>query len=104
MVHLDMLFNGTVIVSEFVSNSSNDVRMIATTVRTPLDGEHPISGNRTWGIKEDSDNGGFYFFTTGADRISGNPGTVLNTWAERLPIFSSGLDNADKLWTSLQEK
>jgi hypothetical protein len=102
MLHLKMLNKGTVIVSKY-DTSPDSVKMIVKTLRSPLDVNHPVSGNRAWGIFPDRQNGGYVFYTTGVDRINGVIETVGNTWAERLPL-QSGFDKADALWRSLQKK
>jgi hypothetical protein len=102
MLHLNMVFDGSVIVSQY-SATSDKIQMAVKTVRTPLDGEHPVSGTRMWGISPDG-YGGYSFYTSGSDRVTGTIGTVLNTWADRLPLLESGFEKADRLWTSLQDK
>jgi hypothetical protein len=102
MLHLNMAFNGSIIVSQY-SATSGKVQMAVKTVRTPLDGEHPVSGTRMWGISPDG-TGGYNFYTSGADRVTGIIETVLNTWGDRLPLIESGFEKADRLWTSLQDK
>lgn len=102
MLQLNMINNGTVIVSDFRS-TQNNVRLLVSTMRSPLDINHPVSGNRAWGIFPDTQNSGFVFYTSGVDRINGIAETVANTWMERLGL-ESGFDKADKLWKSLQDK
>lgn len=76
-----------------------------STIETLTDFEHPVAGNRRWGIFADPDQPGEYcFYTMGVDRIWDDwfvLGDVLNQYA--LSQFS-GFDQADKLWGSLQSK
>ena len=84
---------------------SNSRNMTVTTVRTALDGTHPISGNRSWRIVPDnSTSGAYFFYTTGVDRVTGLFETVGNTWPHRVPLFQSGFEHADALWISLQNR
>src|SRR5262249_6332040 len=50
--------------------SASPQRWIFSTVWTPDDEWHPVSGNREFGYVEDAD-GGYTFYTRGADRLSG---------------------------------
>lgn len=101
MLHLKMIDDGTVIVTKH-NHNSNFAQLYVKTLRTPLDGEHPVSGTRSWGIISDN-NGEYCFYTSAADRITGALQTVANTWADRFGIYS-GFDRADDLWRSLQDK
>ena len=49
LLHLNMVQDGSVIVTHY-NSTSNSAQLVVTTVRTPLDGLHPVSGNRAWGI------------------------------------------------------
>ena len=84
--------DGTVITSDY-----NGGTWIFTTVWTPNDGQHPVSGNREFGFSHNSD-GSYTFFTRGVDRIT----TQLNATAQYLTgaVFNGG----DKLWKSFQSK
>ena len=67
-----------------------------TTVQTPfsLTGTHPVSGNRDFGLKVDTD--GWIFYTRGADRAT-EPAAFLASDILTFP-------KADQLWRSLQAK
>jgi hypothetical protein len=69
-------------------------KWIFSTVFTPKDGTHPVSGNRLFGFVKNED-GSYSFFTKGADRptLPGGP-------AFYAAIFSG----ADTLWKSFQNK
>jgi hypothetical protein len=103
LLHLDMANDGTVIVSGF-QNSSFESKMIVTTLYSPLDADHPVSGNRAWGIMRDVTNGGYTFYTTGVDRMTTSLFDIANNVMELVPGVSSGFDDADQLWRSLQDK
>lgn len=73
-------------------------------METPLDFEHPVAGNRRWGIFSDPDNPGeFNFYTMGVDRIW-DASFYLGDLIYKLTTKQSGFDKADKLWSSLQTK
>jgi hypothetical protein len=65
-----------------------------STLWTPGDQSHPVSGNRRWGFFRE-DNGGYVFYSRGADRV-----TLVVDLAVDTVIFSA----ADWLWKSFQEK
>jgi hypothetical protein len=69
LLHLNIADNGSVIVTDYNAN-----HWTVSTIRTPLDGHHPVSGNRMWGYSEDAN--GYHFFVTGADRLT-TPGHDL---------------------------
>ncbi|HVI46459.1 MAG TPA: hypothetical protein VM802_16405 [Chitinophaga sp.] len=92
MLHINMLDDGTVIVTEF-----NTDRFTVETAYTPKDFEHPVSGNRRWGVTADAD-GGYTFYTMGVDRITLGLPDLLNKYT------NFGFSTADRLWGSLQEK
>lgn len=83
--------NAAVLVSE---QDSHHWRF--TTVQTPfsLTGTHPVSGNRDFGLKVDTD--GWTFYTRGADRAT-DPAAFLASDILTFP-------KADQLWRSLQAK
>jgi hypothetical protein len=68
-------------------------RWIFTTLRTPQDSSHPVSGNREFGFFSSQD--GWMFYVRGADRV-----TDGLTWAVTPIPFVL----ADSLWCSFQEK
>lgn len=72
------------------------------TTETPLDFEHPVGGNRRFGIYSDPNHPGeFVFYTMGVDRIW--DGTfAFGNWLKEQVTKESGFDAADPLWSSLQ--
>lgn len=102
IVHIEITGNdGSVIVSGHQSNS-NDSHWIFSTIQTPFvivtpgaDGLHPVSGNRKFGLKVNS-NGSYTIYTRGVDRVQ-----------DRMDIAIVGqqfmFNKADQLWQSFQE-
>jgi subtilisin family serine protease len=90
VLHIDMggPDNGSVLC---VQHSERHWRIV--TVKTPMDGWHPISGVREWGIE--AADGGFEFYTRAADRLCCHEGWVTQY---------VGYPAADVLWQSLQTK
>jgi len=83
--------DGTVMVTH-----SDDTSWTFSTVHSPNDGSHPVSGNRRFGVLL-ADDGNTYVYTLGADRVTNQaigqtPGAQL-VWL-----------GADKLWRSFQER
>jgi len=102
LLHLNMMNDGTVIVSDYWTTLDSS-RFIVSTLRSPLDGIHPVSGNRAWGISPDHANGGYIFYTTAVDRITNVIMDLFNDLGELTPL-PSGFEIADNLWRSLQDK
>jgi hypothetical protein len=100
ILHLNMINDGSVIVSNYWS-TPDSARYIVSTLRSPLDGIHPVSGNRVWGITPDYNNGGYNFFTTAVDRITNPFMDLFNDLGEMTPL-PSGFEQADDLWRSMQ--
>jgi hypothetical protein len=76
-----------------LASSSNSLSWIFTTVHTPSGGDHPVSGNRHFGI-EPHDDGSFSFFNKGADRATGRLDQI---------IWSVGLSKTREIWQALQQ-
>lgn len=75
-----------------------------STMETITDFEHPVAGNRRWGIFSDPDHlGEFDFYTMGVDRIW-DQAFSFGDWVKERATKKSGFDDADKLWSSLQSK
>lgn len=96
IVHIDLggwlnPDDGSVIVSNFSPDS-----WTFSTIQTPHDMQHPVSGNRQFGFTPQPD-GSYIFYTRGADRATG----ILDF------VASAGVniawEQADKLWKSLQK-
>jgi hypothetical protein len=90
LLHLDISGdNGSVIVTDY-----NENHWTVSTIRTPYDAQHPVSGNRTWGYSQDEN--GFHFFVTGADRLTTPIHDIANI------IFNIPFSKADELWIGFQ--
>ena len=97
LVHIHMADDGTVIESDYQSNA-NGTYFRFSTMTSPLDFNHPVSGNREFGIYPDPNNPGTYtFYTMGVDRISDREFGLVN-WTTNGVVF----DGADRLWNAMQ--
>lgn len=85
--------DGTVIESGFDRTTAHKW-FVYTTMKTPLDGQHPVSGNRRFGIQPDQINGGYLFYLRGVDRTTDGFTTIVNN------LLGSVFDGADALWNS----
>jgi len=104
LLHLNMAINGSVVVSGYNVSNPNHAQMIVSTVRTPLDARHPVSGNRVFGIMASQTPGNYIFYTSAVDRVTTGFWDLLNDLGELTPIIPSGFESADNLWRSLQTK
>jgi hypothetical protein len=82
--------NGSVVVDDHTNS-----HWTVSTIKTPVDGNHPVTGNRQWGYDTNSD-GTYTFYVTGADRITRPFGQLAQT------VLSIPFDQADNLWKSYQ--
>lgn len=74
-----------------------------STMTTPLDFGHPVSGNRRFGIYSDPAHPGeFVFYTMGVDRISDRAFSFGN-WLQEHVVKKTGFDDADRLWSNMQQ-
>lgn len=80
---------GTVVVTR-----TDPHRWVFSTVRTTFDGNHPVSGDREFGITQNSD-GTYTLYTRGVDRITSTLSLIGRDF-----IFDSGA----RLWRSLVQK
>jgi hypothetical protein len=80
--------DGSVVCSSFRPD-----RWVFSTLWTPNDFGHPVSGNRAFGYVQNED-GSYTYYTRGADR----PTTIMDSAAAQ-QVFAG----ADALWISLQE-
>jgi hypothetical protein len=97
LVHISMIDPGTVQLTQYLqdqpgANGHLVSSFTFTTVNSPEDGNHPVSGNRTFGIQTNSD-GTYTFFISGVDRAT-TP--LLNAAAAAV-----GWDDAKDLWTDV---
>ena len=76
-----------------------------STMETLTDFEHPVAGNRRWGIFADPDHPGEYcFYTMGVDRIWDDWFSIGDWLNHNLNGELTGFQKADQLWQSLQSK
>lgn len=95
IVHIDMLNDGTVIESGYNRNAiTQHSWFMFTTMVSPLDGPHPVSGNRRFGIFKSGNK--WYFYTMGVDRTNTIDVTIANA------LTGVAFDGADELWRSVQ--
>lgn len=89
--------DGTVIISGYQRDfTANFHWFMFTTMTSPLDGQHPVAGNRIFGIFPDNINGGYCFYTMGVDRTYSDWVTWINN------NFNSAFNGADALWSGVQ--
>jgi hypothetical protein len=86
--------NGTVVCSGWGSQA-----WIFTTVKSPWDGEHPVSGNRLFGYFVD-DYGDMVIYTRGVDRFT----TKFSNNAIQYTAEGFGYSEAKKMWKDMQQK
>lgn len=98
--------DGSVIESGYKRYNSAGYQMnyfTVSTMETPLDFEHPVAGNRRFGIYSDPDHPGEYvFYTMGVDRIWDRV-FDFGDWLREQVFKKTGFQDADSLWTSLQK-
>ena len=104
IVHIEMFpNNGSVIMSgyqnQYLPSNYISHNFTFSTLVTPKDDFHPVSGNRKFGIYTDN-SGGYTFYTMGVDRISLN---IFVAGSNFFDLFgNSGFEDADLLWTGMQ--
>ncbi len=101
VVHIDMANDGSVILSDYQNqmnvDGSQSHSFVFSTLETPLDLEHPVAGNRKFGIYSNpSSPNSFTFYTMGVDR-------TWDGWFKLLNIRNFGFIQADKLWNNIQD-
>ena len=84
------LDDGSVVASGF-----SPEHWIFSTLYTPADGWHPVSGNRRFGLSDNGD-GTVTFYTRGVDRLSTQLYEVFQD------VTNVPFGSADRLWTSFQ--
>ena len=91
--------DGSVIESGYTRYNSGGYQtnyFTVSTMQTPLDFEHPVAGNRRFGIYSDPDHPGEYvFYTMGVDR-------AWDLIFDKGNSLFKGFRSADSLWKSLQ--
>lgn len=86
--------DGTVICSSYKTSD-----WIFTTVESPVDWNHPVSGHRQFGFETNRD-GTYTFFARGVDRVTENFDLEMADFFATDTPFEGG----DALWTSFQNK
>ncbi|MFY7883721.1 MAG: hypothetical protein ACOVOV_02615 [Dolichospermum sp.] len=99
MFYLAPVVKASVVVSDYFVDSIKKIAWFKfSTITSPFDGKHPVSGNREFGIFEDPNRPGeFCFYNMGVDRITDFYGQTFN-------LLRYGYERADKLWTRIQSK
>jgi hypothetical protein len=99
LIHIEMDNDGSVIISDYKNSTIPNAErhyFKFSTMETPKDFEHPVSGNREFGIYEDpSNNGEYIFYISAVDR----------TWDWYFAVGNSlvgGFEKSDKLWNNIQ--
>jgi hypothetical protein len=101
ILHLDMFpFDGSVIVSDVFSDPGVASSFTVTTIKSPWDNLHPVSGNRKFGIIQDL-NGGYSIYTTAVDRVTKKINEDIGDIIEDFG-GNNGLETADDLWRAFQ--
>ena len=81
-----------------ICSSQNTQSWTFTTIESPLDWSHPVSGNRMFGLDQNSD-GSYTFYTRGVDRVAEG----VDDFMGNLPLTTSAFEGGDALWGKLQE-
>ena len=89
---------GSVVVS-----CSDATSFVFSTVNTQKDGDHPVSGNRGFGVVKNAD-GTLTLFTKGADRIKSSSYFSVLGSAQREAIFFAGTKIWEHLLDHLEEE
>lgn len=100
LIHISMADDGTVVESDYQS-TTNYAYYKFSTMASPLDNSHPVSGNREFGVYKDPTHTGQYvFYTMGVDRTSDWMFATVNGV---IPGYSIIFNGADKLWKDMQD-
>lgn len=100
LVHLDLINDGTVVTSDYYRSPAGEpykARFTYSRISSPLDNNHPVSGNREFGIFANPGGSGYTFYTMGVDRTTDFFFGLGNT-------FNTGFNAADNLWKHVQQK
>ncbi len=104
LIHIEIPWNdGSVIESDYYSSftSGNEKhRFKFSTMSTPQDLDHPVAGNREFGVYSDpSRPGEFVFYTMAVDRTSNIVNAIANS-----DFFGNNVFNgSDALWNDMQQ-
>ena len=90
--------DGTVILSDYThinTGNSENHNFMFSTIETPFDNEHPVAGNRQFGVFNNASNPSQYtFYIMGVDRIW-DIGTAF------AHVFVDGCEASDNLWNNV---
>lgn len=92
--------DGSVICSNYDAYEgygSEESEWIFTTLQSPVDGSHPVSGNREFGYVKNSD-GSYTFYTRAVDRVKLDWITDAGSL-----LFGIAFSASDRLWSSFQK-
>jgi hypothetical protein len=103
IVHINMENDGSVIISDYKRNHSTAGHLwhqfTFSTLETPLDFEHPVAGNRQFGIYSNSATPNeFTFYTMAVDRVWDR----IFEFGDAINPFINGFQLADNLWKNIQ--
>ncbi len=97
LVHIKLINDGTVVLSDY-TEKVNGNSFIYSTLTSPLDNTHPVSGNREFGIFQNPNAPGEYtFYTSAVDRTTDIITSILNN------ATNIGFSAADNLWRNVQK-
>ena len=80
-----------------ICSDQNERSWTFTTIESPIDHNHPVSGNRQFGIEQNND-GSYTFYTRGVDRIAESTDVFFGD----LPTMNSAFEGGDDLWSAFQ--
>ena len=91
--------DGTVICSDQSHN-----QWIFTTIESPKDWDHPVSGHREFGLKQE-DNGTYTFYTRGVDRVAESTDYFMGNLLSALTngYIPTAFDGGEALWESVMD-
>ena len=69
-----------------------------TTIESPEDWNHPVSGNRQFGLEQNPD-GSYIFYTRGVDRVAER----FDHFVGNTSFFPSAFEGGDEFWEDFQD-
>lgn len=91
VISIDIPFNSGSVITSYAAAD----QWIFTTIKEPWNGNHPVSGNRSFGYTANP-NGSYTFYVRGVDRLT-------DIWMSMAQGgYVKPFDKADALWTSFQ--
>ncbi len=92
---------GSVICSQY-SPGYQSASWTFSTIHDPYNNNHPVSGNRTFGIYESGN--GWVFYTQGADRLTGYFDSLLGIVTKAMNGQELQFAKSDEMWKNFQAK